>query len=120
MRIEIQVKQPGSELRAQTERLDASSCALPPEQMDAYNTLILEVVEGDHTHFLRSDEVNWAWQVVDPVLKLWVTERDFIHTYPAGSWGPPEASRLFDREDQDWRNGLDEEVGQPAVNGMEG
>lgn len=107
MRIEIQVKQPGFEMRAQTERLDASSCALPSEQIDAYEALILDVIEGDHTHFLRADEVDWAWQVVDPVLKLWSTERDFIHTYPAGSWGPLEANRLFDREDQDWRNGLD-------------
>jgi glucose-6-phosphate 1-dehydrogenase len=78
--------------------------------MDAYEALILDVIEGDHTHFLRSDEVHWAWEVVDPVLKLWAIERDFIQTYPAGSWGPPEASRLFDREDQDWRNGLDEEI----------
>ncbi len=110
MRIEIQVKEPGFEMRAQTERLDASSCALAPEHIDAYEALILDIIEGDHTHFLRGDEVSWAWQVVDPVLKLWATERDYIHTYPAGTWGPAEANRLFDREDQDWRNGLDEEV----------
>ena len=109
LRLEIQVKQPGLEMRVQTERLDASSCTLAPEHNEAYEALILDVIEGDHTHFLRSDEVNWAWQVVDPVLKLWATERDYIHTYPAGSWGPVEANRLFDREDQDWRNGLDEE-----------
>jgi len=106
IRIEIQVKQPGLEMRTQTERMDASSCVLPPEHIDAYEALILDVIEGDHTHFLRYDEVEWAWRVVDPVLKLWATERDFIHTYPAGSWGPAEANRLFDREDQDWRNGL--------------
>jgi glucose-6-phosphate 1-dehydrogenase len=109
LRLEIQVKQPGLEMRVQTERLDASSCTLAPEHNEAYEALILDVIEGDHTHFLRSDEVNWAWQVVDPVLKLWATERDYVHTYPAGSWGPVEANRLFDREDQDWRNGLDEE-----------
>jgi glucose-6-phosphate 1-dehydrogenase len=107
MRLEIQVKQPGLEMRAQTERLDASSCTLPPEHIDAYEALILDAIAGDHTHFLRYDEVDWAWRVVDPVLKLWATERDFIPTYPAGSWGPPEANRLFDRDDQDWRNGLD-------------
>jgi glucose-6-phosphate 1-dehydrogenase len=109
LRLEIQVKQPGLEMRAQTERLDASSCTLAPEHNEAYEALILDVIEGDHTHFLRADEVNWAWKVVDPVLKLWATERDYIHTYPAGSWGPVEANRLFDREDQDWRSGLDEE-----------
>jgi glucose-6-phosphate 1-dehydrogenase len=57
---------------------------------------------------LRFDEVDWAWRVVDPVLKLWSTERDFIQTYPSGSCGPPEANRLFDRDDQSWREGMDE------------
>ncbi len=107
MRLEIQVKQPGLEMRTQTERLDASTCTIAPDQIDAYEALILDVIEGDHALFLRYDEVNWAWRVVDPVLKLWATERDYIHTYPAGTWGPPEANRLFDRDDQDWRNGLD-------------
>jgi len=107
MRLEIQVKEPGLEMRTQTERLDASTCTMAPDQIDAYEALILDVIEGDHALFLRYDEVNWAWRVVDPVLKLWATERDYIHTYPAGSWGPAEANRLFDREDQDWRNGLD-------------
>jgi glucose-6-phosphate 1-dehydrogenase len=107
MRLEIQVKQPGLEMLTQTERLDASTCTIAPDQIDAYEALILDVIEGDHSLFLRYDEVNWAWRVVDPVLKLWATERDYIHTYPAGTWGPAEANRLFDREDQDWRNGLD-------------
>ncbi len=40
------------------------------------------------TNFIRFDEVEWAWRVVDPILKHWAQERDFIHTYPAGSWGP--------------------------------
>ncbi|QIK38980.1 glucose-6-phosphate dehydrogenase [Caldichromatium japonicum] len=106
IRLEIQTKPPGLEMRTQTERMDAGSCALPPEHIDAYEALILDVIAGDHSHFLRYDEVEWAWRIIDPVLKLWATERDFIYTYPAGSWGPPEANRLFDREDQDWRNGL--------------
>ncbi len=107
MRVEIQVKQPGLEMRTQTERLDASTCTIGASHIDAYEALILDVVEGDHSLFLRYDEVNWAWQVVDPVLKLWATERDYIHTYAAGTWGPHEANRLFDRDDQDWRSGLD-------------
>jgi len=67
------------------------------------------VMEGDRALFLRYDEVNWAWRVVDPILKVWAVERDFIHTYPAGSWGPHDADRLFDREDQRWRNALQPE-----------
>jgi glucose-6-phosphate 1-dehydrogenase len=115
LRIELQVKQPGLEMRTQTTRLDASQCSLSATRIDAYEALILDVMEGDHSLFLRYDEVNWAWRVVDPVLKVWSTERDYIHTYPAGSWGPPEASRLFDRGDQDWRNALDEEVPESSL-----
>jgi glucose-6-phosphate 1-dehydrogenase len=107
VRVERQVKQEGLEMRTQTERLDASSCAIGSSQIDAYEGLILDIIAGDHSLFLRSDEVSWAWQVVDPVLKLWATERDYIQTYPAGSWGPREATRLFDRDDQDWRNDLE-------------
>jgi glucose-6-phosphate 1-dehydrogenase len=108
LRMEMQVKQPGLEMRTETTRLDASYCAIQDTQLDAYEALLLDVVEGDHSLFLRYDEVKWAWTVVDPILKVWSTERDFIHTYPAGSWGPREANRLFIREDQRWRNTLDE------------
>ncbi|TVQ87608.1 MAG: glucose-6-phosphate dehydrogenase [Chromatiaceae bacterium] len=106
IRIELQVKQPGLEMRTRTERLDASTCMVGSEDIDAYEALILDVIEGDHSLFLRYDEVNWAWRIVDPILRLWATERDYIHTYPAGTWGPTEATRLFDKEEQDWRDGL--------------
>jgi glucose-6-phosphate 1-dehydrogenase len=42
--------------------------------------------------------------VVDPILRDWSRRREYIATYPAGSWGPREAGRLFEREDQVWRN----------------
>ena len=110
LRIELQVKQPGLEMRAETTRLDASQCTLSETKIDAYEALILDVVEGDHSLFLRYDEVKWAWQVVDPVLKVWSTEREYIPTYPSGSWGPEESNRLFDRDDQHWRNELFDET----------
>lgn len=107
LRVEIQVKVPGLEMRTGTTRLDAAYCGLAQRQLDAYEALLLDVIEGDHSLFLRYDEVRWAWQVVDPILKVWSMERDFIHTYPAGSMGPLEANRLFDRDDQLWRDSLD-------------
>jgi glucose-6-phosphate 1-dehydrogenase len=109
IRMEMQVKQQGLEMRAETTRLDASYCGISQAQLDAYEALLLDVVDGDHSLFLRYDEVSWAWKVVDPILKVWSTERDFIQTYPAGSWGPREADKLLVREDQRWRNTLDEE-----------
>ena len=109
LRIEMQVKEPGLELRSGTTRLDAGYCTSSAYQLDAYEGLLLDVIGDDHSLFLRYDEISWAWEVVDPVLKLWATERDYIHTYPAGSWGPGEDERLFDREDHHWRNSLDED-----------
>ncbi len=110
LRVELQVKQPGLEMRTQTTRLDASQCTLNETKIDAYEALILDVIEGDHSLFLRYDEVKWAWQVVDPVLKVWSTEREYIPTYASGSWGPEESNRLFDRDDQQWRNELFDET----------
>ena len=107
LRAELQVKVPGLEMRTQTTTLDASYCNISQRKIDAYEALLLDVIEGDSSLFLRYDEVQWAWRVVDPIVKVWSTERDYIHTYPAGSWGPESANRLFDREDQSWRNSIE-------------
>lgn len=109
VRAQLQSKQPGLEMRTRTIELDASYCYTdePHEQLDAYEALLLDVMDGDRSLFLRYDEVRWAWRVVDPVLKVWSMERDFIQTYPAGTWGPPNSDRLFDRDDQRWRNALE-------------
>ncbi|MDH5693160.1 MAG: glucose-6-phosphate dehydrogenase, partial [Gammaproteobacteria bacterium] len=107
LRIEMQVKEPGLEMRTRTTSLDASFRGKDEPLHDAYEDLLLDVIEGDRTLFLRYDEVEWAWRTVDPVLRVWAMERDYIHTYPAGTWGPQETRRLFEREDQFWRHSLD-------------
>jgi glucose-6-phosphate 1-dehydrogenase len=106
LKMEIQVKVPGVEMRTRTISLDASYRSGDEKETDAYEELLLDVITGDHSLFLRYDEVEWAWRVVDPILKVWSMERDFINTYPAGSWGPRGTYRLFDRDDQFWRHSL--------------
>ena len=106
MRMEIHVKQPGLDMDTRMMQMNASFLKTDEEALDAYETLLLDVIEGDRSLFLRFDEVEWAWRVVDPILKHWAVERDYIPTYPAGSWGPPDANRLFDSDDQTWRNEL--------------
>ncbi len=109
MRIEMQTKQAGLDLLTETTQLDASSCSSTVLKIDAYEGLIIDAIQDDHSLFLRYDEIKWAWEVMDPVLKVWSMERDFISTYAAGSWGPRESNRIFDREDQYWRNSLEDE-----------
>ena len=109
LRVEMTVKEPGLEMKTRQTSLDASLRRTDEVQTDAYEELLLDVIEGDRSLFLRYDEVEFAWRVVDPVLKMWATERDFIQTYPAGSWGPTESRRLFDAESHHWRHSLDPE-----------
>lgn len=107
LKMELQVKVPGLDLETRTISLDASYRKQGEDNFDAYESLLLDVMEGDHSLFLRIDEVEAAWRIVDPVLKVWAVERDFINTYPAGSWGPRGTYRLFDRDDQFWRHSLE-------------
>jgi glucose-6-phosphate 1-dehydrogenase len=59
--------------------------------IEAYETLLLEAMEGDHTLFTREDEVERAWEVLDPVLK----NPPPVHFYEPGSWGPEEAEAMI-------------------------
>jgi glucose-6-phosphate 1-dehydrogenase len=102
--LEIHARQPGLGLHTHMMRMNAGYRADGERAIDAYEALLLDVIRGDATNFIRFDEVEWAWRVVDPILKFWAQERDFIPTYPAGSWGPEEANRLFEWEYQSWRN----------------
>jgi len=106
MKIEMQVKVPGLDLHTRSLSLDATYRKDSDEDFDAYAGLLLDVLQGDPSLFLRIDEVEAAWRVVDPILKVWAMERDFINGYPAGSWGPRGTYRLFDRDDQFWRHSL--------------
>jgi glucose-6-phosphate 1-dehydrogenase len=70
----------------------------------AYETLLLDVMIGEATLFTRSDEVEAAWRVVDPLIKFWETQKPKrMPTYAAGSWGPREADELIEEDEAEWR-----------------
>jgi glucose-6-phosphate 1-dehydrogenase len=104
MELEIHARQPGLGLHTRVVKMNAGYRGDEDRPVEAYEALLLDIVRGDQTNFIRFDEVEWAWRVVDPVLKFWAQEREFIHTYPAGSQGPPEANRLFEWDYQAWRD----------------
>jgi glucose-6-phosphate 1-dehydrogenase len=107
LKAEMTVKEPGLEMNTRQISLDASLRSGDDVAKDAYEELLLDVIKGDRALFLRYDEVEYAWRVVDPIIRVWAMERDYISTYPAGSWGPEESRRLFDRQDQNWRYSLE-------------
>ncbi len=82
-------------------RYATSFGAEPPE---AYERLLLETMLGDSTLFARRDEVEIAWQWIDPLLKRWEEDtKGQPHLYPAGSWGPQAADALLERDGRKWR-----------------
>jgi glucose-6-phosphate 1-dehydrogenase len=71
---------------------------------DAYETLILDALQGDASLFTRADEVEEAWGLVDPIVSAWAqSPRPSFPNYDAGTWGPPEADELIAREGRRWR-----------------
>ena len=103
IRIELTAKQPGLEITTEQISLDATLKGDDQNSYDAYEELLLDVIKGDKSLFLRYDEVKAAWNVVDPVLQAWATESSYIDTYPSGSWGPEGAKKIFDHPEQCWR-----------------
>ncbi len=80
---------------------DSEFGAYTPE---AYERLLLEVLAGDATLFIRRDEVETAWSIVDPIREAWtnlpLTEREL---YAAGTWGPEAANELLAQRGHKWR-----------------
>ncbi|MBV9126442.1 MAG: glucose-6-phosphate dehydrogenase [Planctomycetes bacterium] len=70
---------------------------------EAYETLLLDVMRGDATLFMRADQVEAAWAVVMPVLEGWARQSAPRYpNYPAGSWGPEGANALLAKEGRTW------------------
>ncbi len=70
---------------------------------DAYERLIMDVIRGNQTLFMRGDEVEAAWQWTDPLIQGWEARNDVPKHYDAGSSGPEDAMMLMHRDGRKWR-----------------
>ncbi|MEM9126631.1 MAG: glucose-6-phosphate dehydrogenase, partial [Pseudomonadota bacterium] len=70
---------------------------------DAYERLVMDVIRGDQTLFMRGDEAEAAWAWVDPIVKGWEERGDRPSLYDQGSSGPEEALMLMHRDGRRWR-----------------
>jgi glucose-6-phosphate 1-dehydrogenase len=100
----FQAKQPGPTLRLDgvnmvfRYRTAFQDRPLP----EAYETLLLDVMRGDATLFMRADQVAAAWRIVMPVLEAWQADTEDLAFYPAGSWGPETATTLIEQDGRHW------------------
>ena len=81
---------------------------------DAYERLLMDVVRGNATLFMRRDEVEAAWMWVEPILQGWAESGEAPKPYFSGSWGPTAAIAMIERD------GRTVVRGQPALSGRSG
>lgn len=104
--LEMMNKIPGiaSQMQIHENKLDLSFSDAYDNQrvVDAYERLLLEVVKGDQSLFVRRDEVEAAWQWADSIIAAWQSTNETPKPYAAGSWGPVSSISLIARDDRQW------------------
>ncbi|UVW27230.1 glucose-6-phosphate dehydrogenase [Massilia sp. H6] len=103
IKLQIMAKQPGSGMQMQQVALNLDlQSAFVQRRAEAYERLLIDVVRGRLTHFMRRDELEAAWAWADPIIEGWSTLGEKPHAYPAGSWGPAESFALLARDGFAW------------------
>lgn len=103
--LRIATKLPGAKLKIFPVKMDFRYGSTFGEQSpEAYERLLLDVMAGDATLFMRRDAVEASWIWVDNILKNWSSSGTrWIPEYSAGTWGPLEADRLIESDNRKWR-----------------
>ena len=100
-------KVPGPSMRLRPVQMNFSYAeTFNVQPTTAYETLLLDAMEGDATLFNRNDAVELAWEVLEPMLEIWSATRPFhpFPNYAAGTWGPNAADLLMQKDGRSWRN----------------
>ncbi|MGB1198429.1 MAG: glucose-6-phosphate dehydrogenase [Thalassotalea sp.] len=106
--VELQMmnKIPGiaSQMKIHENKLDLSFSKTYKDTrvVDAYERLMLEVINGNQSLFVRRDEVEAAWTWADGIIEAWQHSSEAPKAYPAGSWGPVSSISLIARDDRQW------------------
>ena len=100
----IMIKDPGpGGMRLRQIPLDMSFAqSFKGRAPDAYERLIMDVVRGNQTLFMRRDEVEAAWSWIDPIQQAWEGARQEVQGYTAGTWGPSASIALIERDGRTW------------------
>ena len=88
----FQAKVPGPGYELETVRMDFDyGRSFMQQPAEAYERLLHDAMDGDHTLFTRQDAVERSWEIVEPLLQ----DHGTVHRYEPGTWGPPEATELI-------------------------
>ncbi|MES2296774.1 MAG: glucose-6-phosphate dehydrogenase [Pseudomonadota bacterium] len=104
LRMNLMAKTPGDGMRLKQAELELDFReSFKTPRMDAYERLLLDVLRGQLTLFMRGDELEAAWEWVEPILNNWEQDDNMPIPYTAGTWGPAAASALIGRDGLQWR-----------------
>ena len=99
----LMVKEPGSGMNLHPVKLELDlQSSSDKRRAEAYERLLIDVIKGRLTHFMRRDELEAAWRWIEPILDGWQALDDAPRPYAAGSWGPANSSALMARENLSW------------------
>lgn len=99
----VLAKTPGEGMRLKPVSLALDlSDSFKEQQMDAYERLLMDVVKGNLTLFMRRDELDAAWRWIDPIRAGWAQADEPPKFYIAGTWGPAASSALIGRDGFAW------------------
>jgi glucose-6-phosphate 1-dehydrogenase len=103
--LRISSKVPGAKLRIEPVDMDFDYAAAFGDQApEAYERLLLDIMAGDATLFMRRDAVEASWTWITRILEAWEQSRArWLPQYRAGTWGPPEADQLIESDGRRWR-----------------
>lgn len=96
--LSFDVKRPGGDFGLEPRQLHFSYADAFGRLPDAYETLLLEIMRGDQTHFVHADLVEWSWRLFEPALSGDLA----VHEYRSGSWGPQAAHDLLENAGSAW------------------
>lgn len=104
LQMQIQTKVPDEGMMTRTTPLDFRFCKeFQGEMPDAYQRLLLDALQGDASLFARSDEVELAWGIIDPIIKTWRSaQAPTLHMYEPGFWGPEESTDWMAEHGRQW------------------
>jgi glucose-6-phosphate 1-dehydrogenase len=95
VQLHMQAKEPGSGMRLSPVQLNLDlHTAFSERRAEAYERLLMDVIKGRLTHFMRRDELEAAWGWIDPIQAAWQAEGRAPQAYAAGTWGPSAAAQL--------------------------
>jgi glucose-6-phosphate 1-dehydrogenase len=104
LRMNLMAKTPGDGMRVKPVELELDFReSFKTPRMEAYERLLLDVLRGQLTLFMRGDELEAAWEWVEPILNHWESDESVPTPYTAGTWGPPASSALIGRDGLQWR-----------------